>query len=154
MAVVNELNTTVRLFDINELSLLEIRELTLNLGVAPATKLMKPDKLEQLWEKEKALVIQQRAHKSEENSSVLIQEQHDLIEESHEPQIETQDAELVERKPLTRKEKKRIQRLHNIELETDGMIKHFQKKDLESNQKLPPKVAETPRDPNDYISDL
>lgn len=37
LALVNELNTVIRLFDINLLSLVDIRHLCLNLGVAPVT---------------------------------------------------------------------------------------------------------------------
>jgi hypothetical protein len=92
LALVNELNTVVRLFDVSDLSLRDIRELSLNLGVAPVTKLMKLEKLDELWGKERELVVLQRAHKSEETSDVLNHEEHDLIIDSHEPNIDIQDA--------------------------------------------------------------
>jgi len=130
LALVNELNTVVRLFDVSDLSLRDIRELSLNLGVAPVTKLMKLEKLDELWGKERELVVLQRAQKSEDTSDVLNHEEHDLIIDSHEPKIEIQDVETVETKPLSKKEKRRIKKLHKIELNAESMIKHYQKKDL------------------------
>lgn len=53
----NGINSVVRLFDISDLSLQDIREICLNLGIAPETKLMRLEKLEELWAKERDWVI-------------------------------------------------------------------------------------------------
>jgi hypothetical protein len=94
LALYNEHSKPVRTFDISSLSLEDIRELCLNLGISPESMLLSFDDINTLWDREKHSAIKDRQHRTEEDNESLIHEEHDPIHHSHEPTEMTMDPEV------------------------------------------------------------